>query len=303
MLRKALLGLSERRGLQDFLMRRKWARGVARRFVAGATLDEAIAAVRDLNARGMRVTLDHLGESVTSPAAAEAAAADYVEILGRIGREGVDSGISIKPTQLGLAIDEDLCLENLRRVAEAACRHERFVRIDMEHPDYVEPTLRVFRRLHGDYGRLGVVIQSYLRRSEADVRELCATGAPVRLCKGAYSADDDIAFQKKDEIDASFVRLLELLIDCGAPLAVATHDDAMIEAARRLRDGSDRRDGSFEFQMLYGVRRDLQAALVEEGYRMRIYVPYGTEWYPYFMRRMAERPANFLFVLRALVGG
>lgn len=303
MLRKTLLYLSERQGLQDFLMRRKFARRVAARFVAGDTLDEAIGVVRELNARGMKVTLDHLGESVSSPRAAAEATTDYVRLLERLDREEVDSGVSIKLTQLGLSIDEELCRVQLRRIAEAAREHRRFVRIDMEGFEYVEPTLRLFRELYPEFERLGVVIQSYLRRSESDVRDLCRAGAPVRLCKGAYQADEEVAYRSRRAIDENFERLLELLIDCGVPLAVATHDHRMIEAARRLKGDRVKDDAEFEFQMLYGVRRDLQERLVRQGYRMRIYVPYGTEWYPYFMRRMAERPANFLFVLRALLGG
>ena len=302
MLRRALLYLSERKGLQQFLLRRRFAQRVARRFVAGETLEEAMAVVRGLNERGMKVTLDHLGEAVADRAAASVAVEAYLALLERIHREGVDSGISIKLTQLGLAIDEDLCMGHLRCIAEAARKHDNFVRIDMEAAEHVEATLRLFGQLLPKYGRLGVVIQAYLRRSANDVRGLCELGAPVRLCKGAYRADEERAFQSRKEIDDSFLDLLETLIRCGAPLAVATHDSRMIEAARRLKGNVDASDGRFELQMLYGVRRDLQAEIVRQGYRMRVYVPYGTEWYPYFMRRMAERPANFLFVLRALTG-
>jgi proline dehydrogenase len=302
MLRSVLLYLSEQKGLQEFILRRRLARRVSRRFVAGETLDEAIQVTRDLNARGMDVTLDHLGESVEREDQARKATDDYIAILEQISRGKVRTGISIKLTQIGLAIDHDLCCRNLRRVAEAARDHGNFVRIDMEASQYVQPTLDVFYELNREFKNLGAVIQSYLRRSEGDIRELAARGASVRLCKGAYKEPPELAFQKKKEVDASYVQLLEILMESESPLAVATHDSRMIGAAKRLVGDHSNREAPVEFQMLYGVRRDLQARLVEEGYRVRIYVPYGTEWYPYFMRRMAERPANLLFVLRALKG-
>jgi len=303
MLRSVLLYLSEQKRLQEFILRQKPARKLSRRFVAGEALDEAIAVTRDLNERDMSVTLDHLGESVESPQQANEAADDYIAILERIDREGVESGISIKLTQIGLAIDREICRANLRRIAEAARRHGRFVRIDMEASQYVQATLELFYDLFDEYENLGVVIQSYLRRSEGDVRELSARAAPVRLCKGAYKEPEEMAFQKKSEVDDNYVRLLEILMGSQAPVAIATHDTKMLDAAKALIAKDSRRGAPVEFQMLYGIRRDLQAQLVEEGYQMRVYVPYGTEWYPYFMRRMAERPANLLFVLRALGKG
>jgi proline dehydrogenase len=303
MLRSVLLYLSEQKRLQNFILRQKPARNLSRRFVAGETLDEAIAVTRELNERDMSVTLDHLGESVENPDQAQQAADDYIAILERLDREGVRSGISIKPTQIGLAIDRDLCRDNLRRIAEAARRHGRFVRIDMEASQYVQATLEVSYELFDEFSNLGVVIQSYLRRSEEDTRQLAARAAPVRLCKGAYKEPEELAFQKKSEVDDNYVRLLEILMASRAPVAIATHDTKMIDAARTLIAQDSRRGAPTEFQMLYGIRRDLQAQLVEEGYKMRVYVPYGTEWYPYFMRRMAERPANLLFVLRALGKG
>ncbi|UCC48143.1 MAG: proline dehydrogenase family protein [Gemmatimonadota bacterium] len=302
MLRSVLLYLSEQKGLQEFILRRRLARRVSRRFVAGETLDEAIQVTRDLNARGMDVTLDHLGESVEREDQAGKATDDYIAILERISRGKVRAGISIKLTQIGLAIDHDLCRRNLRRVAEAARDYGNFVRIDMEASQYVQPTLDLFYELNREFKNLGAVIQSYLRRSEGDIRELAARGASVRLCKGAYKEPPELAFQKKKEVDASYVQLLEILMESESPLAVATHDSRMIGAAKRLVRDHSNREAPVEFQMLYGVRRDLQARLVEEGYRVRVYVPYGTQWYPYFMRRMAERPANLLFVLRALKG-
>lgn len=302
MLRSVLLYLSEQKRLQDLILRRRLARRVSRRFVAGETLDEAIGVTRELNARGMDVTLDHLGESVEREDQARQATDDYIEILERIDSEKVRTGISIKLTQIGLAIDHDLCRKNLRRVAEAAREYGNFVRVDMEASQYVQPTLDLYYELNQEFRNLGAVIQSYLRRSGGDIGELAARGASVRLCKGAYKEPPELAYQKKKEVDTSYVQLLEILMRSESPVAVGTHDSRMIDAAKRLMREHSSREAPVEFQMLYGVRRDLQARLVEEGYRMRIYVPYGTEWYPYFMRRMAERPANLLFVLRALKG-
>jgi len=303
MLRSVLLYLSEQKALQDFILRRKLARSTSRRFVAGETLDEAIEVARGLNARGMDVTLDHLGEAVEDEGQAAQATDDYIKILERIDKEnGVEASISIKPTQLGLAIDPNLCRSNLRRLAEAARALGNFVRIDMESTDYTRSTLEVFFELFDEFENIGTVIQSYLRRSEDDIRKLASISAPVRLCKGAYKEPEDLAFQVKKEVDESFVRLLEILIDSEAPLAVASHDHLMIDAAKRFMKENKGRQAPIEFQMLYGIRRDLQARLVEQGYKMRVYVPYGSDWYPYFMRRMAERPANLFFVLRASVG-
>jgi proline dehydrogenase len=303
MLRSVLLYLSEQKRLQDFVLRSTFARKRSRRFVAGETLDEAIDAVRKLNSRGMEVTLDHLGESVESEDQANKATDDYIGILDRLAAETeVKATISIKPTQIGLAIDRDLCLKNMRRLGESARAYGNFVRMDIEASCYVDGTLSIFYELADEFENIGAAIQSYLRRSEEDVRELARRGAPVRLCKGAYKEPAELAFQKKREINDNYVRLLEILMDSEAPVAIATHDDLMIDAGKRLIREHSERKAPVEFQMLYGVRRDVQARLVEEGYGMRIYVPYGNEWYPYFMRRMAERPANLIFVLRAMGG-
>jgi proline dehydrogenase len=303
MLRSVLLYLSEQKRLQNFVLNSKLARKRSRRFVAGETLDDAIGAVHSLNGSGMDVTLDHLGEAVESEKQARSATTDYIKILDRLSAEdGIKATISIKPTQIGLAIDRELCFENMSRLAEAARGHGNFVRMDMEASEYVDATLEVFYRLFQEFKNIGAVIQSYLRRSEDDVRELANRGAPVRLCKGAYKEPEALAFQKKREIDDSYVRLMEILMDSEAPLGIATHDDRMIDAGKRLIREYANRAAPVEFQMLYGVRRDMHAKLVGGGVGMRIYVPYGNEWYPYFMRRMAERPANLLFVLRALGG-
>lgn len=303
MLRSALLYLSEQKGLQNFILRSKLARGMSHRFVAGERLDEAIEVTRDLNARGMDVTLDHLGEAVEREDQANRATDDYIRILERIDKEnGIAASISIKPTQLGLAIDRELARKNLQRLGEAAREYGNFVRIDMESTDHTQSTLDVFYALFEENKNLGTVIQSYLRRSEDDIRKLASVAAPVRLCKGAYKEPEDLAFQKRQEVDDSYVKLLEILMDSDSPLAIATHDHVMIDAGKRLIEKYPNREAPVEFQMLYGIRRDLQARLVEKGYKMRVYVPYGSDWYPYFMRRMAERPANLFFVLRASVG-
>lgn len=319
MLRASLHYLSEKAGLRNWLLKRRFARGVAYRFVAGDALDEAMRVCRALNSRGMRVSLDHLGESVTSRAEAEAAVDAYLAAIERIAAEGARASVSLKLTQLGLDIEETFCATNLARVVQRAHQHGIFVRIDMEQSTYVEPTLRLHRHLFARYRNVGVVIQSALKRSEADVRALCELEAPVRLVKGAYREPEEVAFQSKREVDESYARLLEILVECPSPLAVATHDTAMIGRAKALagarvpaaagRGGSGAGEATnhefgnppFEFQLLYGVRRDLQARLLKEGYEVRVYVPYGTQWYAYLLRRLAERPANLLFIVRSVV--
>lgn len=305
MLRRALLFLSEQQRLKEVLLRVPVFRRVAHRFVAGDTLPEALESARELNEQGLLVTLDHLGESVEDRPTAERAAEDYLESLGAIaGREDVRSTISLKLTQLGLEIDRDFCRANLRRILRRAEEVDNFVRIDMERAEHVEPTLSLFREVRDDFpGRVGVVIQSYLRRSARDVEELAEMQAPVRLCKGAYDESPELAFQDPEEVDASFLRLMRTLLDGGAPTAIASHDEEMIEGTlHHMRDTGLER-GDVEFQMLYGVRREMQRHMSRRGHPVRIYVPYGAEWYSYLMRRMAERPANLALVLRALVGG
>lgn len=308
-----MLFLSERERAKDVLLKLPRARRVAERFVAGEGIDEALAAVRDLNERGLRATLDYLGESVTDREEARRATRSYRESLSRIDAHPARSTISLKLTQLGLDIDEGFCAGNLREIVALASELGNFVRIDMEGSEHTEATLRVFRTVFPEHRNVGVVIQSYLRRSAEDVEELVRIGAPVRLCKGAYDEPPEVAFQHREEVDASYVRLMRRLLD-GIPadaapvngmprVAIATHDDAMLEATRRYAAERGLGSEAFEFQMLYGVRRDEQTRLVGEGYELRVYVPYGGQWYPYFMRRMAERPANLLFVLRALARG
>lgn len=302
MIRRTLLFLSERDQLKHILFRLPGSRGVSLRFVAGDTLEDAIRAAAQLNEAGLRVTLDLLGESVTDHDEAKTAAGAYESSLEAIDDSEAESTISLKLTQLGLDIDEEFCEGNLRSIVQRADRLGNFVRIDMESSAHTERTLRVFRRVFADHRNVGVVIQSYLRRSEQDIRDLVALGAPVRLCKGAYQEPPSVAFQSREEVDDSFVSLMRMLLDGGAPTAIATHDDRMIQATIEHLSKAGLAADAFEFQMLYGVRRDYQRQLVEDGYGMRIYVPYGSQWYSYLMRRMAERPQNLLFGIRAVLG-
>jgi len=311
MLRKPLLYLSEREGLKNRLLRLRAARAMAARFVAGDDLDAALDVVSDLERRGFRVTLDFLGESVGDPDEAERATAVYESAFGQIAARGSKGTMSLKPTQLGLDLDPDLCAANVRRIVDAAAETGSFVRIDMEGSAHTQATLDLFRRVFPARRNVGVVIQAYLHRSERDIRELAAEGAPVRLCKGAYQEPASIAYARPADVDANFVHLMRQLLDGareggdagGVPtVAIATHDDAMIEATRAHVESRAIPIDAFEFQMLYGVRRDVQQRLLDGGYNVRIYVPYGTEWYPYFMRRMAEKPANLWFVTRAILG-
>jgi proline dehydrogenase len=276
--------------------------GFARRFIAGESIDEAIAAVSELQRQGLHLTLDYLGESVSSAAAAAAAAADYVTIINAIVASGIERNISLKLTQLGLDVDRATAVDNMRRILEPADANGFFVRIDMENSPYTEATIEILETLwRQGHRQIGTVIQSYMKRSEADIRRLNAMGTRVRLVKGAYQEPKDVAHQKKSEVDATFVELMRLLLDEGTYPAIATHDPEMIEATKAHARAKGYAYDRFEFQMLYGIRRDLQSALVKEGYRVRVYVPFGKQWYPYFMRRLGERPANVAFVLRAIL--
>src|SRR3954468_7429250 len=276
--------------------------GFARRFIAGETVDEAIAAARVIQAAGFGVTLDYLGESVGSIAEADAATRTYLAMIETIAGAGVERNLSLKLTQLGLTIDRATCVDNLRRILEAGAVRQFFVRIDMENSPYTEVTLDVFETMwQQGYRNAGVVLQSCLRRSEGDAARMNMLGARVRLVKGAYKEPRDIAYQSKAEVDAAFVRIMRLLLSSGTYPAIATHDEAMIASTKSYaaEHGIDR--SRFEFQMLYGIRRDLQAALHREGHLVRVYVPFGREWFPYFMRRLGERPANIGFVVRGIL--
>lgn len=302
-LRPGLLWLSERPEIFRFVHRNGLARRFASRFVAGETVEQAAAAVRALNAARISASLDLLGESVTDAAEARAARDVYLDTLDRIRATGVDSNVSVKLTQMGLDIDEAVCVENVQAIISRAQDHRSFVRIDMEGSAYTETTLRLFKqRLYPAYGNaVGVVLQSCLRRTARDVEEMIALGARVRLCKGAYKEPPEVAFPRKRDVDANFVVGMERLLERGNYPGIATHDVKIIDRAkafaRRLAIPPER----FEFQMIYGVRRDLQQALRREGYNVRVYVPFGDHWYPYLMRRLAERPANIAFLLGGIV--
>ena len=251
---------------------------------------------------GFRVTLDLLGESVSERSEAERASAEYSDSLAEIDAHDAETTISLKLTQLGLDIDTDFCYQNLLAIVRRAGELGNFVRIDMEDSDHTQSTLDVFYRVFQEHRNVGIVIQSYLYRSEDDIARLVELGAPVRLCKGAYAEPASVAFQNKGEVDANYVRLMKMLLDGGAPTAIASHDERMIDATLEHVARTGLPDDAFEIQMLYGVRRDYQRQLVDNGLGMRIYLPYGSQWYSYFMRRMAERPANLLFVVRAALG-
>ncbi|KAB8143554.1 proline dehydrogenase [Chloroflexia bacterium SDU3-3] len=300
MLRGTLLYLSEQPSLKR-LLESPLTKPLINRFVAGTSLAEAIEAVKTINSAGMSVTLDNLGESVSTPQAANAAAAEYIGILHAIERAGAEANASVKLTQMGQDIDEELCRRNISHVLNQAERFGTFVRLDMESSAYTERTLKLHRELWERYKNVGVVIQSYLYRSEDDIRALNKLGVRVRLCKGAYKEPASVAFPNKADVDANYVKLMQMLLSEGTYPGIATHDERMIEATRDYAAKSGITPDKFEFQMLFGIRRDLQEQLVRDGYRMRIYAPYGTEWYPYLMRRMAERPANMLFVLNGVL--
>jgi len=303
MLRKTFLYLSEQKTLREFAVKNPLARRFASRFVAGETLDTAVAAVRELNGRGISASLDVLGESVTAVEEARSSAAMVVETQERIAAERLDCNVSVKLSQMGLDLDSGLCVENMRRILERGRDLGMFVRIDMESSAHTQRTLEMFEReflpVHGD--RVGIVLQSYLRRTSADVDRLIGTRARVRLCKGAYDEPAAVAFPAKADVDRSYADLMERLLERGNYPAVATHDPALIARARQFVAAKGIASDRFEFQMLYGVRRDLQEELQRAGYRVRVYVPFGTHWYPYFMRRLAERPANIAFILGNVV--
>lgn len=309
MFRGALLYLSEQPHVFNFVRHNRLARGFANRFVAGETLDTAMSAVRALNARGATASLDLLGESVHNEAEARATARQYVEMLDRIASEGVDANVSLKLTAMGLDVSEDLCVRLMDDVLSSARKHGTFVRIDMESSAYTQRTLDMFEhRLYPAFREhVGIVLQSYLYRTMADVEESIRLRARVRLCKGAYKEPDTVAFPDKKDVDDCYIRAMRLLLMRGNYPGIATHDEAIIDETRRFALEQGITTDRFEFQMLYGVRRDLQQQLVEEGYRLRVYVPFGTQWYPYLMRRLAERPANVAFLtgsmLREAIGG
>jgi proline dehydrogenase len=300
MLRQLFLFLSHQRALRRWMETSPLSTKFTRRFIAGLTIEEEVEACRRLNAERLMTTMDRLGENVTSRAEAERSRDAYLEVLDRIAGGGLNSTVSVKLTHLGLDFGEDVCLALVRDLACKAKQIGSEIEVDMESSSYVDRTLSIVTRLHEESGAARAVVQSYLRRTDADVKRLNELHIPVRLVKGAYDEPHTVAFATKREVNASFIRLMKLLMDRGAYPAVATHDEHIVGEA--LRHAHERRmpKDRFEFQMLYGIRRDLQRNLVNEGYRVRIYVPYGEAWYPYFMRRLAERPSNVLFVVRNL---
>ena len=307
MLRQSILFLSDSAAAKKIVTRAPIARQMAARFVAGETLDEAIAAARNCNDLGLTASLDFLGESVNNRDEALAATEMAIRTIEAIVETGVDGNISIKPTQLGLDIDEDFCRENVERLLERAREvgdgaGEIFVRLDMESSEYVERTVALIEALWANgYRNVGTVLQSYMRRTPDDIRRLSALGSRVRLVKGAYKEPSSVAYPEKSDVDARVVEERRDLLESGVYPAIATHDEAMIDATRRWAFERGIPKERFEFQMLYGVRRDLQQRLREEGYNVRVYIPFGDSWYPYLMRRMAERPANLLFITNSVL--
>ncbi len=298
MLRNALLYLSNQPRVFRFVRNNKVAKGLANRFVAGETIGSAIAAVRELNAKGITASLDLLGESVHTENEARAARDEYLGLLDRIAESKVDANVSVKLTAMGLDIDHELCVVIMQDILARAQRYDSFVRIDMESSEYTDATLKLFEeRLYPTYkANVGVVLQSYLYRTLGDVQHMNALRARVRICKGAYKEPPSVAYPDKKDVDANYVKCAKELLLHGNYPGIATHDPAMIAAVKRFAAAEGIAPDRYEFQMLYGVRRDLQESLVKDGYRVRCYVPFGTQWYPYLMRRLAERPANVAFI-------
>jgi proline dehydrogenase len=303
MLRKTLLYLSNQSKIFDFVRHNRLAKGMAGRFVAGETAAEAIEAVRALNGRGITASLDLLGESVHNEAEAKVTAREYVELIERIAREQLDANVSVKLTALGMDVSDDLCLASIHEVLRCARAHGNFVRLDMESSAYTERTLEMFEQhLYPMYPEnVGIVLQSMLRRTMADVERAVRLRARVRLCKGAYREPPEVAFPEKGDVDDNYLRAMRRLMTEGHYPGLATHDERIIEAAQQFARAEGIAPERFEFQMLYGVRRDLQDRLVRDGWRLRVYVPYGTQWYPYLMRRLAERPANLWFITGSIL--
>ncbi len=303
--RSTLLFLSRREGLKDFATRFKPFQRMTSRFVAGEDLETTIGAIRELNRIGCTATFDHLNESVTNPVETESEVREYKHILARIEETGIKSNVSIKLTQFGLSIDPELAYRNARAVVEEAARRRNFVRVDMEDSPVTQVTLDIFKRLRSEFDRdtVGIVVQSYLRRTHDDVQDLLGIPARIRLCKGAYNEPPEVAFPDKKDVDENYVRCMKLLLKSGVYHGIATHDEKMIAATKAFEKEAGIARDAFEFQMLYGVRRDLQERLARAGYPVRVYVPYGKTWYPYFMRRLAERPANVWFVVKNMFKG
>jgi proline dehydrogenase len=303
-LRSAFIALSRNRPLRRFCERSSIGNKLSSRFVAGTEISDALRVAESVNHQGMHVTLDSLGESVASAAEAHRAADIYHRLLDAIAQRHLDANISVKLTQMGLALDPELAQSIAAGLAEHAHQTGNFVRIDMEDSPLTQVTLDIVRRLHAREdlkGAIGIVIQAYLYRSKTDIEQLIGDGIRVRLCKGAYNEPAEVAYPRKADVDANYIKLSQLLLDSSIYHGLATHDDAMVAQAKAFAKKRGVGPGRFEFQMLYGVRRDLQRHLVAEGYNVRVYIPFGREWYPYFMRRLAERPANVLFLAKNLL--
>ncbi|MBV9086937.1 MAG: proline dehydrogenase family protein [Acidobacteria bacterium] len=304
MMRAFFIWLSENRHIRSFAERSSAGQRMSARFVAGTTVTDVMHATKAMNDLGLSVSIDHLGENVTTAEEARQSAASYRELLQEISARGLNANVSLKLTHMGLDIDEKLAYDNVCGLVRLAAGMRNFVRVDMEGSPYTDRTLRLVHELHrapGNENAVGAVIQSYLFRSEKDVEGLLAERIRIRLCKGAYQEPPEIAFQKKSDVDANYVKLMKMLLKSGVYHGIATHDPRMIQATKDFARAERIALDSFEFQMLYGIRRDLQQELVREGYRMRVYIPFGTEWYPYFMRRLAERPANVFFVAKNML--
>jgi proline dehydrogenase len=305
-LRAFFISLSESRGLRAVAERSAIGQRLSSRFVAGTQVEDALRATRAVNQSGPSVSIDNLGENVTNADEARASAALYQQLLDEIAVQKLNANVSLKLTHMGLDVDEKLARDLvISLVAKAsAMQPPNFVRIDMEGSPYTQRTLDFVHELHrlpGNRGCVGAVIQSYMRRSESDVEKLLAEGIRIRLCKGAYKEPPELAYQKKSEVDENYVRLMKVLMKSGVYHGLATHDESIINQAKAFATRENIPHDAFEFQMLYGIRRDLQQSLVKQGWRMRVYIPFGTEWYPYLMRRLAERPANALFIARNLL--
>jgi proline dehydrogenase len=301
MLRTTLLKLAESPGLAYWVTSNNTMRHMARRFVAGETLDEAVVAARGCNDLGMLASLDYLGENVSTTTDAQRARDAYLEIFERIAKEKLYANVSCKLTQLGLDLSAEFCEGLVLSIVERAAGYDNFLRVDMEGSLYTERTVELVKRIRARNPAIGTVIQAYLYRSERDVQDLMAYGCRIRLCKGAYKESVEVAFERKRDVDGNFVRLMQMLLPSGFYHGIATHDPHMIAETIRWAAAKGVSKDDFEFQMLYGIRTDLQRRLVRNGFRVRVYIPYGRDWFPYFMRRLAERPANVGFLLRNLV--
>lgn len=303
MLRAIFIGLSHSEKLRAFTIKNSFAKKAAKRFVAGELLEEGLEAAKKLNQIGIKTTMDFLGENTKTKEEAINCSKEIFKIIESIEKEKIDGNVSLKLTQLGLDLGEEFCEDIINSIVEEAKRRNNFIRIDMEGSQYTEKTLKLFYKIFERHKNVGIVIQAYLYRSLKDAEEIIAKGARIRLCKGAYKEPKTIAFPRKRDVDDNFIKITKLLLDSGIYHAIATHDENMIKATISYVEEKNIKKDSFEFQMLYGIRRDLQIKLVQDGWKVRVYLPYGTHWYPYYMRRLAERPANLFFVLKNIFKG